>query len=223
MRVAGVPLVLLVVVSAATIPVLFSTPFGAVFAVVFSVFLSFSFCFIPLLRKNRTHNYSRWVVCGYLLSVLIFVEIAFLINSELFTKDFNYVMNLFIPEIASRFYIYSDNGKNLFFLSRLAAGAIIQFVCFVSIAAFLCALPFRYREYVFSKSMSERYTIEGRENFLKLIFGASFTIIVSAIFLIVPSFINIAYWMDVKTEGFLIFSGAYYVFMIFYTMIGFES
>lgn len=71
--------------------------------------------------------------------------------------------------------------------------------------------------------MSERYAIEGREKFRKLIFGALFTIIVSTIFLIVPSFINIEYWMDVKSEEFLIFSGVCYVFIIFYTMIGFES
>lgn len=223
MKVAGVPLVLLVVVSAATTPLLFSTPFGAVFAVFFSVFWGFLICFIPLLRKNRTHNYFRSVVCGYLLSVLIFVEIAVLINPELIAKNLYYVMNLFIPEIARKFYIYSDNGENLYFLSRLAAGAIVQFVCFISMVAFLCALPFRYEEYVSSKSMWERYNIEGRANFLKLIFGSLLTIIFSSIFLIVPSFINIGYWIDVKTVGFLIFAGAYYVFMTFYTMIGFES
>lgn len=86
-----------------------------------------------------------------LLSVLIVIEIAFLINSELFTKNFFYVMSLFAPEISRKFYTYSDNGKNLFFLARLAAGAMVQFVCFVSLAAFLCVLPFRYNEYVSSK------------------------------------------------------------------------
>lgn len=43
MRLAGVPLVLLVVVSAAAIPVLFSTPFGAVFAVFFFSFFEYFF------------------------------------------------------------------------------------------------------------------------------------------------------------------------------------
>lgn len=222
MRVGNVPVVPLVVFVAATVPILFLIFFSGILAFFSLIFTSALVCVLPFLKKHRSHDHFRWVICGYIASILILSEALYIFVPELFFQKFYYLLASFFPETERRFHVYADYGRDLYALSRLAVCTIVQFSCFVLASFFFCVLPFRYTEFVYSKKIHERIKSEGRNEFVKAVVLSIFITIPMFLFWIGPSFLSIGHIIEDRSDRYLMLSGFYSLFMAFYVMLGFE-